>query len=700
MNSSAADYLREIGAVFASGANVPETSFYPALSNLLNEIGRKTSPRVTCVITLQNRGAGLPDGGLFTADQLRRSARAPHAVDDPFAGQSPARGVIEAKPPRTELRALAESEQVGRYWARYGLVLVTTFRAFAIVGKDANGKPTILESFTLAESEDDFRRLVAHPQSLDPLQGDRFIEYLHRALLHNAPLTSPQDVAALLASYARDARFRIEHAELEALTGLRTALEEALGLRFEGARGEHFFRSTLVQTLFYGVFSAWVIWARRHLPKAAITRSFRQEVRETRAHYAAGERRFDWRTAVWQLRVPMIGALFSQVATPTKLGPLGLIEVLDWTAAALNRVDETAFFAAFDEGHAVQYFYEPFLHAFDPELRKELGVWYTPAEIVNYQVSRVDRVLREDLDIPDGLADPRVVVLDPCCGTGAYLAGVLHRIAETLHDKGGDALLAHDLKKAAMERVFGFEILPAPFVIAHLQLALLLETLGAPFSDDRAERAGVYLTNALTGWEPAREPKKLLFPEMQAERDAAERVKRQEQILVVLGNPPYNGFAGLAMDEERGLTTAYRTVKRAAPPQGQGLNDLFVRFFRMAERRIVETTGRGVVSFISNYSWLDGLSFTGMRERYLEVFDRIDIDCLNGDKYKTGKLTPRWQTRPERLFDRIQSGGDPGRHRDRHAGAHGCRRQRVRRRRPLPALLGREQASRSARGDR
>src|SRR5450756_1541246 len=104
---------------------------------------------------------------------------------------------------------------------------------------------------------------------------------------------------------------------------------------------------------------------------------------------------------------------------------------------------------------------------------------------------------------------------------------------------------------------------------------------------------------------------------------------------VILGNPPYNGFAGAAMDEERDLVTAYRTVKKVAPPQGQGLNDLYVRFFRMAERRITAgPDGKGIVCFISNYSWLDGLSFTGMRERYLEVFDKIWIDCMNGDKYK------------------------------------------------------------------
>jgi len=117
-------------------------------------------------------------------------------------------------------------------------------------------------------------------------------------------------------------------------------------------------------------------------------------------------------------------------------------------------------------------------------------------------------------------------------------------------------------------------------------------------------------------------------------------VKQETPILVILGNPPYNGFAGMAVDEERELSEAYRTTRRVRRPEGQGLNDLYVRFFRMAERRIAEKTGRGVVCFISNYSWLDGLSFTGMRERYLEAFDAIRIDCLNGDKYKTGKVAP------------------------------------------------------------
>ncbi len=197
-------------------------------------------------------------------------------------------------------------------------------------------------------------------------------------------------------------------------------------------------------------------------------------------------------------------------------------------------------------------------------------------------------MLREELDIADGLADPRVVVLDPCCGTGAYLVEVLNTIAATLREKGDDALIAHDLKQAAMSRIYGFEILPAPFVISHLQIGMLLHRLGAPFADESDERAGVFLTNALTGWEPPTEPKQhLLFTEMEEERDKAQAVKQTAPILVILGNPPYNGFAGVSPEEEGGLVEPYKRglisdwgVKKF------NLDDLYVRFFRLAERRI------------------------------------------------------------------------------------------------------------------
>ena len=267
------------------------------------------------------------------------------------------------------------------------------------MGQDPTGKPVKLETYRLAESEKEFweagRPSPAHGQS----HGERLIEYLKRVMLHAAPLTGPQDVAWFLASYARDAQARLEGKDLPALAGLRVALEEALGLKFEGEKGDHFFRSTLVQTLFYGVFAAWVLWHKKNL-------------------LPSPQNLFDWRLTPWYLHVPMIRVLYEQVATPAKLGPLGLEEVLDWTATVLNRVDRPSFFSQFDEGHAVQYFYEPFLKAYDPQLRKDLGIWYTPPEIVQYMVARVDTVLREELGIATAWPTPGSTSWTPAAAPG------------------------------------------------------------------------------------------------------------------------------------------------------------------------------------------------------------------------------------------------------------------------------------------
>ena len=631
-------YLTELRDLRATGAAVKETSFYPALSALLESLGKSLKPSVRCIVHIASTGAGIPDIGLFTQEQFER-----RTAHEPQPGQLPARGVVEAKPPTEDVEKVAQSEQVKKYLARYGAVLVTNYRDFLLVVRDALGRPIHTERFTLAATATDFWREAQNPKVFAAAHEVSLSEMLTRVLLANAPLTQPRDVAWFLASYARDARHRVEHSSLAELNALRSALEEALGVKFDDVKGAHFFRSTFIQTLFYGVFSAWVLWHREHLPIDPADR-------------------FDWRTSAFTLQVPVIGSLFHQLSNPRRLKPLGLDLILDRTADVLNRVVRTAFFDSFDAGDAVQYFYEPFLESFDPELRKGLGVWYTPREIVRYQVERVDRVLREELKIADGLADPSVYVLDPCCGTGAYLVEVLHRIERTLEKRGDAALVASDLKQAAISRVFGFDLLPAPFVVAHLQVGLYLTRAGAAFTD--TERAGIYLTNTLTGWEPPDEEIKkrlqqlqLAFPELREERDAADAVKRGKRILVILGNPPYNGFAGVAAEEEGGLIETYKGTytdekrkrrRRLSDPIARGgwgiknnnIDDLYVRFFRIAERCIAEFNGTGVVCYISNFSYLAEPSFVIMRERLLASFDQIWIDCLNGDSRSTGKLTP------------------------------------------------------------
>ena len=606
------EYFADLGRIRASGGATAERSSYAPLGNLLKAIGESLKPKVFCVVEPAAQGAGHPDFALYAAKQVKNGK--------PRENQTPERGVVEVKTAGDDAWLTVDSDQVSGYWDRYRLVLVTNTRDFVLLGEDQEGRPSKLEAFQLADTVDDFYRKLEKPRAFARAVGTALAEYLARVLSHQATLVEPKDLAWLLASYARDGLARVESAGgRPSLKAVRSALEEALGVKFKGDRGTHFFHSTLVQTLFYGVFSAWVLWA-RHTPPQSGT--------------------FDWRTAVWHLRVPVLRALFQQLSDPGRLQPLGLVQVLDWTATALDRVDRTAFFARFQEGEAVPYFYEPFLEAFDPNLRKQLGVWYTPVEVVRYMIARVDKALKDDLDISDGLAADHVYVLDPCCGTGAYLAEVLRRIACNLEGQGLGALTGARVKQAAMERVFGFEIMPAPFVVAHLQVGLTMEKLDASLADDGSERPGVFLTNALTGWD-SRAAKPLPFPELEEERDRAEHVKQQTPVLVILGNPPYDGYAAMAsIGDERKLSNAYRVVKRVRRPEGQGLNDPYVRFFRMAEQRIAEKTGLGIVCFISNYSWLDGLSFTGMRERCLEAFDVVRIDCLNGDKFETGKIAP------------------------------------------------------------
>lgn len=572
---------------------------------------------------LRDRGADHPDGGLFTDDQLHQS----DDFEDLLGAQSPSRGVIEVKSLGQPATTTRRSRQVKKYWTKYGLVLVTNYREFQLVGRAEDGSMEPGESFVLAASEDAFWELAGQPRVAAERHGEAFLAYVTRALQHDAPITAPSEVASLLAAYARTARTRLEAGGASQVGTIRVALEQALGLTFEGEKGEAFFRSTLVQTLFYGVFSAFVLWGR-----------------DAMGHRRPG--RFEWEMSARHLRVPVIRKLFHEVADPGPLDDAGLTETLNWAERALNRVVLSAFFERFTDDAAIQYFYEPFLEAFDPELRKELGVWYTPREIVRYQVARVDEALRTELQVEGGLANPSVYVLDPCCGTGGYLVEVLRLISERVGAGGHGALAAAQVKQAATSRVFGFEIMPAPYVVAHLQLGLLLQELGAPFSGAR-ERAAVYLTNALTGWEPPQGPKQhLLFAEFEAERDAAERVKRDDPILVILGNPPYNGFAGVSPVEEGGLVEPYKEGLYELGIKRNSLDDLYVRFFRVAERRIVERTGRGIVCYISNYSWLSEPSYVTMRQRFLSEFDSIWIDNLNGDSRETGKQTPEGMPDP------------------------------------------------------
>jgi hypothetical protein len=237
--AAAEAYFADLRRVRASGGATGERSYYPALEGFLRAVGSTLKPKVFCVLELADQGAGHPDLALYTARQVQKGR--------PRPGQVPERGVVEVKGVGDSARLAAESDQVSRYRDRYGLVLVTNLRSFVLVGADSIGSPTKLETFRLADDADDFWRKVETPRAFARKVGAGLGEYLARALSHRAALAEPKDLAWLLASYARDGLARVEAAEnVPSLLAVRSAMEEALGIRFEGERGERLFRSTLI----------------------------------------------------------------------------------------------------------------------------------------------------------------------------------------------------------------------------------------------------------------------------------------------------------------------------------------------------------------------------------------------------------------------------------------------------------------------
>ena len=319
-------YLQDLAQVRVSGANVKELSFYPALKDLLDAAGKELKPKVQSVLSIKNQGAGMPDGGLFTASQLRKVSA------DTILEQTPERGAIEVKSPQENALDVVLGKQVTGYAQRYGLVLVTNLREFVLVKHISGDKTQILEHYVLAPDEASFWKLTRHPRVAAQEHGARLLEFLKRALLYQAELTDPKDLAWFLASYARDSHALVDKAgDLPALNSLRQSMQQALNMEFAGEKGEDFFRSTLVQTLFYGVFSAWVLWHHED---------------------PAPDEHFDWRLSAFKLKVPVIQSLFHQFSDPGKLQALGLTHYLDLTGATLNRVNRAAFFARFEAGQA------------------------------------------------------------------------------------------------------------------------------------------------------------------------------------------------------------------------------------------------------------------------------------------------------------------------------------------------------------
>lgn len=309
------------------------------------------------------------------------------------------------------------------------------------------------------------------------------------------------------------------------------------------------------------------------------------------------------------------------------------------------------------------HFYEDFLTAYDAGQRKDRGVWYTPLPVVQFIVRAVDDLLVRRFGLADGLASqdripvavsgengtartnqsvvPKVQILDPAAGTGTFLAECVNRIHDRFKKNAG--LWRRYVDDILLPRLNGFELLMAPYTMAHIKLDLVLAATG--YRPQNGKRLNVFLTNALElpvdGRPNVTQP--LLALEMAFEAEAANAVKRDCPVMVVIGNPPYSGESqnkGRAFDAFMGLLQDYKKEPGGRAPlnerNSKWLNDDYVKFLRLAQYYVEKNPdgGRGIVGYINPHGFLDNPTFRGMRWNLLRTFDEIYILNLHGNAKK------------------------------------------------------------------
>lgn len=310
-------------------------------------------------------------------------------------------------------------------------------------------------------------------------------------------------------------------------------------------------------------------------------------------------------------------------------------------------------------------FYEDFLAAYKPQMRERRGVYYTPEPVVSYMVRSVDILVKEKFNKPLGLADPEVMILDPACGTGTFLLWICKLIYQRFQESPAALTAGLDdkswsgyVKERLLPRIFGFELLMSPYAIAHLKIGLFLEETG--YQVDSGKRLGVYLINTLEDITLRHETQQLnlAIPQMEEliaeEAKAGSRIKKQEPIMVVIGNPPYSYDSSNNGEWISNLVRDYYKVdgKDLGEKNTKGLQDDYVKFIRFAQWRI-DTSGQGILAFISNHGFLDNPTFRGMRQHLINSFDGIYIYDLHGNSKK--KETDLDRCKDENVFD-IQQG--------------------------------------------
>ncbi|HON03099.1 MAG TPA: N-6 DNA methylase [Paludibacteraceae bacterium] len=601
-------YLNSLQATFNQG-DAREESYYGHLKDLLlNYTDERQTNKVDITVLPKPTEAGNPDFRIWD-------------------GKNHITGYIEAKDPSvTNLDRIEVSGQLKRYRETFPNVILTNFYEFRLYRNGELIKQVLVGRPELA------RKLKTAP----PVENETvFFDLLDTFFSFSLPhVRNAQSLATELAKRTRFLRDEVVSIELdeEEKRGKKAILGfyEAFRKYLIGTLTKEAFADLYSQTLTYGLF-------------AARTRSDNSFNRELAFKYIPNT-------------IGILRDVFRFISLEDPPKPLQVI--VDDIAEVLSVTDVRKILEDyFEEGKGqdpIVHFYETFLTAYDPSIREKRGVYYTPEPVVRYIVRSVNELLKTHFDMPDGLASKNVTLLDPAAGTLTFPAEAVKLAVKEFTEKYGSGGRNNFIRNQVLENFFAFELMMAPYAIGHLKMSFLLEELGYKLNDE--ERFKLYLTNTLE----MDELEQISIPGLSSlseESHLAGKIKKEQPVLVILGNPPYSGISAnvnewtekLLKQNIDGAQSYYEVDgKTLGEKNPKWLQDDYVKFLRFAQWKI-QKAGFGVVGMITNHSYLDNPTFRGMRQSLMKTFNEIYILDLHGNSLK--KETAPDGGKDENVFD-------------------------------------------------
>jgi len=466
---------------------------------------------------------------------------------------------------------------------------------------------------------------------------EEFQSLLERFLDTATPVAmTPEQIARQLASRARELRHTADFLLLYAESPLATIWNAYRETLFADINKDEF-ANVYAQTLVYGLFLAW------HKYDRTDSNPFtRQAALDT-----------------LPASVPIIQKLLRHSANYDL--PEELVWIVNGVCSDLDVANKDSILKPFKDGRdPIFHFYETFLAAYDKTQRERRGVYYTPDSVVEFIVRATDDLLKDPVtfDKQEGLADKTVKLLDPATGTGTFLAHAYKHVYDGMTLSGGRGIWSDRARTHLLQNFYGIELLPSAYTIAHIKLSVFLTERDVKLQPK--DRIPVYLANSLETIRTEERNLPLVL-ELSQEKNAAVGITQTQNILVVMGNPPYSGHsANPSKNKDGSLTSIGKLVqdyyfvdgKPLGEKNPKWLQDDYVKFLRFAQD-IVDRNGQGIVGFVTNHGYLDNPTFRGMRRSLMQSFDALYLLDLHGNSKKKERAPDG--SKDENVFD-IQQG--------------------------------------------